>query len=291
MQGSLQLLLKHGSAAMNACSGPSAARRSTASLALSPLPLGLYSRAAQIVGLEPLQVFERGAATRIAVVGVTDPYAQDQKGSLKQWYQSLLPTFEQSGAEADLVVAMADVGAPGRASGWPSDWPKPMYCSVPVVRTCGRYRFKPPRPAAVGCRCCLPDAAAVAYCPRCKQVAGHWQFDGHAFPAFARYLSPAAQMRASQLQVSCASNGRPRSVALDQPSARAPQAMWRRDTRGGSWDRLLHQALAACSLPVLLPGLRYDYPLAAGEAITREHLISLTGWLPGTRRRGPGPAS
>lgn len=33
-------------------------------------------------------------------------------------------------------------------------------------------------------------------------------------------------------------------------------------------------------MPVLLPGLRYDYPLQAGEAISREHLISLTGGYP-----------
>ncbi len=33
-------------------------------------------------------------------------------------------------------------------------------------------------------------------------------------------------------------------------------------------------------MPVLLPGLRYDYPLSAGAPITREHLISLTGGYP-----------
>ncbi len=33
-------------------------------------------------------------------------------------------------------------------------------------------------------------------------------------------------------------------------------------------------------MPVLLPGLRYDYPLPAGASITREHLISLTGGYP-----------
>ena len=63
--------------------------------------------------------------------------------------------------------------------------------------------------------------------------------------------------------------------------ARAPQALWRRDTRGGSWDRLLHQALCDDGqMQVLLPGLRYDSPVAAGQAITREQLISLTGGYP-----------
>lgn len=77
----------------------------------SPLTLaaGLADAQRQALGLEALHVFERGGA-RIAVVGVTDPYAQDQKASLKQWYQSLQPVFEQARREADLVVAMADVG-------------------------------------------------------------------------------------------------------------------------------------------------------------------------------------
>jgi len=244
------------------------------------LAAGLAHEQRQSLGLEPLQVFERGGA-RIAVVGVTDPYAQDQKGSLKQWYQSLLPTFEQARREADLVVAMADVGTgPGL---WLAErlveadvllcargqdlWP------VPVQATQASGRRVPVLFA--GCR------GSGAFRLRCQQVAGQWQFDGQFFPAFARYLSPAAQMRASQLQGELREQRAGHAAWLDQPLARAPQALWRRDTRGGSWDRLLHQALADdSSLPVLLPGLRYDYPLAAGEAITREHLISLTGGYP-----------
>ena len=163
------------------------------------LAAGLAHEQRQSLGLEPLQVFERGGA-RIAVVGVTDPYAQDQKGSLKQWYQSLLPTFEQARREADLVVAMADVGTgPGL---WLAErlveadvllcargqdlWP------VPVQATQASGRRVPVLFA--GCR------GSGAFRLRCQQVAGLWQFDGQFFPAFARYLSPAAQMRASQLQ-------------------------------------------------------------------------------------------
>lgn len=244
------------------------------------LGAGLADEQSKALGLEPLHTFERGGA-RIAVVGISDPYAQDQKASLKQWYQALLPTFERARREADLVVALADVGTgPGL---WLAErapeidvllcargqdlWPAPVYASqasgrrVPVL--------------FAGCR------ASGAFRLRCQQVAGQWQFEGRFFPAFAQQLTPAAQLRASQLHGELQQQRAGHAAWLDQPLARAPQALWRRDTRGGSWDRLLHQALADdSSMPVLLPGLRYDYPLAAGETITREHLISLTGGYP-----------
>ncbi|MFZ5935189.1 lipoprotein UxpA [Pseudomonas sp. HS6-2] len=244
------------------------------------LGAGLADAQRKSLNLEPLHLFERGGA-RIAVVGVTDPYAQDQKASLKQWYQSLLPTFEQARREADLVVAMADVGT------GPGLWLAERLAQADVL-LCARGQDLWPAPVQAtqasgrrvpvlfaGCR------GSGAFRLRCQQVAGQWQFDGQFFPAFERYLSPAAQMRASQLQGELRQQRAGHAAWLDQPLARAPQALWRRDTRGGSWDRLLHQALADDnSMPVLLPGLRYDYPLAAGEAITREHLISLTGGYP-----------
>lgn len=244
------------------------------------LGAGLADQQRKTLGLEPLHVFERGGA-RIAVVGVTDPYAQDQKASLKQWYQALLPTFEQARREADLVVALADVGT------GPGLWLAERVAEIDVL-LCARGQDLWPTPVQAtqasgrripvlfaGCR------GSGAFRLRCQQVAGQWQFDGRFFPAFSQQLSPAAQLRASQLQAQLRQQRAGHAAWLDQPLARAPQALWRRDTRGGSWDRLLHQALAGdSSLPVLLPGLRYDYPLAAGEPITREHLISLTGGYP-----------
>jgi hypothetical protein len=244
------------------------------------LGAGLAEDQRKSLNLEPLHIFERGGA-RIAVVGVTDPYAQDQKAPLKQWYQSLLPTFEQARREADLVVAMADVGT------GPGLWLAERLTEADVL-LCARGQDLWPAPVQAtqasgrrvpvlfaGCR------GSGAFRLRCQQVAGQWHFDGQFYPAFERYLSPAAQMRASQLQGELRQQRAGHAAWLDQPLARAPQALWRRDTRGGSWDRLLHQALADdSSMPVLLPGLRYDYPLAAGEAITREHLISLTGGYP-----------
>ncbi|MFJ4157312.1 lipoprotein UxpA [Pseudomonas sp. NPDC089752] len=244
------------------------------------LGAGIADEQRKNLGLEPLKIFERGGA-RIAVVGVTDPYAQDQKASLKQWYQSLLPTFEQARREADLVVALADVGT------GPGLWLAERVAQIDVL-LCARGQDLWPTPVQAtqssgrrvpvlfaGCR------GSGAFRLRCQQVAGQWQFDGRFFPALAQQLSPAAQLRSSQLHAELRQQRAGHAAWLDQPLARAPQALWRRDTRGGSWDRLLHQALTDDnSTPVLLPGLRYDYPLAAGESITREHLISLTGSYP-----------
>ncbi len=244
------------------------------------LGAGLADAQRQALGVQALHVFERGGA-RIAVVGVTDPYAQDQKASLKQWYQSLLPVFEQARHEADLVVAMADAGT------GPGLWLAERVPQIDVL-LCARGQDLWPAPVEVtqasgrrvpvlfaGCR------GSGAFRLRCQRVAGQWQFDGRFFPAFEQQLAPAAQLRVAPLQAQLHQQRAGHAAWLDQPLARAPQALWRRDTRGGSWDRLLHQALADdSSMPVLLPGLRYDYPLAAGAPITREHLISLTGGYP-----------
>ncbi|WDY57019.1 lipoprotein UxpA [Pseudomonas sp. PSKL.D1] len=244
------------------------------------LGAGLDEAQRNALGLEAVQYFERGGA-RIAVIGITDPYAQDQKASLKQWYQSLLPTFEQARRKADLVVALADVGT------GPGLWLAERVPEIDVV-LCARGQDLWPAPVEAtqasgrrvpvlfaGCR------GSGAFRLRCQQVAGQWQFEGRFYPAFEQQLSPIARQRASQLQAELRQQRAGHAAWLDQPLARAPHALWRRDTLGGSWDRLLHQALADdSSMPVLLPGLRYDYPLAAGEPITREHLIALTGGYP-----------
>lgn len=244
------------------------------------LGAGLAADKAQALGLVPFTVMRRGGV-RVAIVGVTDPYAQDQKASLKQWYQTLLPVFEQARREADLVVALADVGT------GPSLWLAERVSDVDLVLAARGQDFWP-EPIEVlqasgkrvpvlfaGCR------ASGAFNIRCQQQAGHWQFSAHFHPAFEQGLTAKAQARAAQVRGQLQQQRTGHAAWLDQPLARAPETLWRRDTRGGSWDRLLHQALAGdSSIPVLLPGLRYDNPLAAGQPITREHLISLTGGYP-----------
>ncbi|QBF25436.1 lipoprotein UxpA [Pseudomonas tructae] len=244
------------------------------------LGAGLAAEQSAALGVVPFTVVRR-SGVRVAVVGITDPYAQDQKASLKQWYQSLLPAFEQARGQADLVVALADVGT------GPGLWLAERLSDADLL-LCARGQDFWPEPIAVlqasGKRVPVLFAgnrASGAFQVRCQRTAGQWQFNARFHPAFASSLTPTAQARAAQLRGLLAQQRAGHAAWLDQPLARAPQALWRRDTRGGSWDRLLHQALAADSdYPVLLPGLRYDSPLAAGQAITREHLISLTGSYP-----------
>ena len=94
-------------------------------------------------------------------------------------------------------------------------------------------------------------------------------------------MDATAQAHAQRLQPRLQQQRAAHAAWLDQPLAKAPENLWRRDVRAGSWDRLLHQALARePKSAVLLPGLRYDSPLARGQMITREHLISLSASYP-----------
>ena len=84
-----------------------------------------------------------------------------------------------------------------------------------------------------------------------QQRDGRWQFRAHFYPAFEHTLTPTGQARAAQLRAQLQQQRAGHAAWLDQPLASAPQALWRRDTRGGSWDNLLHQALAERSQRVL----------------------------------------
>lgn len=165
------------------------------------LGAGLADAQRQALGVQALHVFERGGA-RIAVVGVTDPYAQDQKASLKQWYQSLLPVFEQARHEADLVVAMADAGT------GPGLWLAERVPQIDVL-LCARGQDLWPAPVEVtqasgrrvpvlfaGCR------GSGAFRLRCQRVAGQWQFDGR----FSRPLNSNWRLPRSCVSRNCRRN-------------------------------------------------------------------------------------
>ncbi|MBD8577423.1 lipoprotein UxpA [Pseudomonas syringae] len=244
------------------------------------LGAGLGSEAAQRLGTQALTLFKRGGV-RIAVVGVTDPYARDQKASLKQWLDSLQPVFEQARSEADLVIALADVGT------GPALWLAERISQIDIVLGARGQDFWPqPIEALQASGKRVPVVlggvrASGAFRIRCQQVAGNWQFAAQFQPALDSALSVSDQVPAQRIRQLAQQQRAAHAGWLDQPLAQAPENLWRRDVRGGSWDRLLHQALAGQSGgAVLLPGLRYDYPLERGQTITREHLLSLTGSYP-----------
>lgn len=244
------------------------------------LGAGLGSEAAQRLGTQALTLFKRGGV-RIAVVGVTDPYARDQKASLKHWLDSLQPVFEQARSEADLVIALADVGT------GPALWLAERISQIDIVLGARGQDFWPqPIEALQASGKRVPVVlggvrASGAFRIRCQQVAGNWQFAAQFQPALDSALSVSDQVPAQRIRQLAQQQRAAHAGWLDQPLAQAPENLWRRDVRGGSWDRLLHQALAGPSGgAVLLPGLRYDYPLERGQTITREHLLSLTGSYP-----------
>ncbi|MCD5987356.1 Lipoprotein UxpA [Pseudomonas savastanoi pv. glycinea] len=244
------------------------------------LGAGLAADISQRLGTEAVVFFRRGGI-RIAVVGITDPYARDQKASLKQWHDSLQPALDRARADADLVIALADVGT------GPGFWLAERLAQVDLV-LCARGQDFWPTPVdilqASGKRVPVVFAgtrASGAFRIRCQQVAGQWQFAARFHPAVATGLTAGDQVNVQRIRLITHQQRAAHANWLDQPLASAPENLWRRDVRGGSWDRLLHDALAERpDSSVLLPGLRYDSPLAQGQMITREHLISLTASYP-----------
>ncbi|WP_122317031.1 lipoprotein UxpA [Pseudomonas cichorii] len=234
----------------------------------------------QRLGTEAVALFRRGGI-RIAVVGITDPFARDQKASLKQWHDSLQPALERARADADLVIALADVGT------GPGFWLAERLPQIDLL-LCARGQDLWPQPVEVvqpsGKRVPVVFAgtrASGAFRIRCQMAAGQWQFSARFHPALESTLTAADQLQAQRIRQIAQQQRAAHASWLDQPLARAPENLWRRDVRGGSWDRLLHEALAERpDSAVLLPGLRYDSPLSQGQMITREHLISLTASYP-----------
>lgn len=244
------------------------------------LGAGLAADTAKGLGTESVAFFKRGGI-RIAVVGVTDPYARDQQATLKQWNDSLQPVLDRARADADLVIALADVGT------GPGFWMAERLTQVDLV-LCARGQDLWPQPIDVmqasGKRVPVVlggTRASGAFRIRCQKAAGQWQFTARFHPALAGALSAQDQVEAQRIRQIAQQQRAAHAVWLDQPLAIAPENLWRRDVRGGSWDRLLHMALAEQpDSAVLLPGLRYDSPLDQGQPITREHLISLTASYP-----------
>lgn len=244
------------------------------------LGAGLAADVAQRLGTESVAFFKRGGI-RIAVVGVTDPYARDQQASLKQWNDSLQPVLDKARADADLVIALADVGT------GPGFWMAERLPQVDLV-LCARGQDLWPQPVEVtqptGKRVPVVlggTRASGAFRIRCQQAGGQWQFTARFHPALDNALSAEDHVEAQRIRQLARQQRAAHAGWLDQPLARAPENLWRRDVRGGSWDRLLHMALAEKpDSAVLLPGLRYDSPLDEGQSITRDHLISLTASYP-----------
>lgn len=229
------------------------------------------------LGIEAWSLFER-SGVKIAVVGATDPYAADEQRSLTEWFDTLRQSLQQARAQADLVVLLADVGT------GPAIWLAEHLEGVDLLLAARgqdlwpqliRLRDFEGKPVQL----CLPGCRGIGvFAIRCRGAAGRWSFTAEFHPAVESGLDAAALARLPELRRGLDQQRAIHAAWLDQPLARAPEALYRRDLFGGTWDRLIHDALSADSAEgVILPGLRYDRPLVAGEWITREHLFMLTG--------------
>lgn len=239
-------------------------------------------------GVQSIARFER-AGVQIAVVGIPDPYALDQSATLSQWFDALRLSLDEARKQADLVIALADVGT------GPGMWLAERLEQVDLL-LCARGQDLWPRQIDVrqasGRQVPLilaGNRACGAFRIRCHSTAQGWQFDSIFHPAFASTLDAQGLQAAAGLQATLTAQRVSHAGWLDQPLAKAPEPLWRRDVRAGSWDRLIHQALAEnyADGGVLLPGLRYDVPLRKGQTITREHLLCLTGSHPAAVREAP----
>lgn len=238
------------------------------------------------LGVQGWTLFQR-AGVRIAVVGVTDPYAADERASLKEWFERVDANVQQARKASDLLILLADVGT------GPAIWLAERLEGVDLILAARGQDLWPQllslrNPQGVPVPLCLPGCRALgAFAIQARRQAGAqpaaWQFEAQFIPAQEQVLDAAARARLPQLQQQLTRQRAAHADWLDQPLARAPAELWRRDLFGGSWDRIIHDALAgdldgqAFDGEVLLPGLRYDLPLAAGEWITRDHLFALTG--------------
>ena len=233
-----------------------------------------------VAGVQPMARFQR-AGVRVAVVGVTDPYATDYSGTLAHWYESLQPVLDEARRESDLLILLADVGS------GPARWLAEHLQQVDIVLAARGQDLWPQiievvQPNGRTVPLLLAGSRACgAFHLRAERAGSAWRFLARFHPAYASLLDTQGLQHQARLAQTLQEQRRAHADWLDQPLAKAPETLWRRDVRGGSWDRLIYQALAeGYEGGVLLPGLRYDVPLRSGQTITREHLICLSGSHP-----------
>jgi len=249
---------------------------------------GLYSDYAQPVlgslastqedtGVIPATHFTRGG-TRVAVVGATDPNAFDESRDLDVWYQALVKSVEQAAEQADLVILLADTGSAS------ARWLAERLPSIDLVLASRSLDFWPglievARQDGRNVPLCLPGSHGMG-CYQLSATSNHdgWRFEARFHLADNAAAGSTEHARGQQLQARFDALRAPYTDWLDLRLATAPNWLWRRDTVGGTWDGLMAAALAQGEEPLsLLPGLRYDPLVAPGEAITRDHLLRLTG--------------
>ncbi|KAA0019913.1 lipoprotein UxpA [Salinicola corii] len=224
--------------------------------------------------------FERGGVD-IAVVGATNPYAHDEHRALDVWFLAVQEQVAQARQQADLVIVLADTGS---GSGI---WLAQRLQDADIL-LCARGLDLWPDLVMVDqaqgrqIPVCFSGSRGVGlFQISCRSVNGQWQFKAAFHSADEQALTPTARARFDYYQTEVERLRAPYQDWLDRSVGRVPDWLWRRDTTGGSWDSLILEALRHSSGETtqtgLSPGQRYDRIVPPNGAITRDHLLSLSG--------------
>ncbi|WP_275286142.1 hypothetical protein [Halomonas elongata] len=233
-------------------------------------------------------LFERGGA-RLAVVGASDPHATDEPRNLDDWFHAIQTASQSARDQADLVIILADTGS------GPARWLAERLDDADLIVAARGQDFWPTlvdveRRHGDTVPLCFPGSRATGvFQIACHARRGKWRFESRFVLADPAPRDADVADRLAEQQHQLSTLRAPYSDWLDRPLAMTPGWLWRRDTTGGSWDALIVSALresAGEQAIALAPGLRHDRRLAPGEAITRDHLLTLSGGHTGaiTRR-------
>jgi len=221
---------------------------------------------------QPVSYFTK-AGVKIAVVGSVNPWQQFPQGFDELiWLQSLQEQVNLAAKSAHLVILLCDAGTN------PSLWLSTQLEGVDVILS-SRGQDLWPQPVRVQSN----SGKAIPVCFAGSQGQGFvelqltaqgdsWQLAMHYQPLFTE-VEPAQVAVTQQItQLRAAYAG-----WLDQPLAKTPDWLYRRDVLAGSWDQIIAEALKTTGAELTLaPGLRHGLALPPGTVITRDHLLSLT---------------
>ena len=220
---------------------------------------------------QPVAYFNKGGI-EVAVVGVTDPALHEGEFAEQDWLTAIQQQVKDAGQRASLVVLLSDAGTN------PSFWLAQQLEGVDLILSSRGQDLWPqlvyPRQSnAAPVPVCLAGSQGQGFFSiQVKSGAQGWQLDAEFHPVWTR-LTPGNPEVAEQINRLRA----PYAGWLDQHLARAPGWLYRRDALAGSWDQLIAEALKTTGADLTFaPGLRHGLAVAPGEAITREHLLSLT---------------
>ncbi|MDR9468570.1 hypothetical protein [Marinospirillum sp.] len=219
----------------------------------------------------PVAYFHK-VGVEVAVVGVTDPALQEEEFAEQDWLAGIQQQVKEAGQRASLVLLLSDAGTN------PNFWLAQQLEGVDLILSSRGQDLWPqlvyPRQNnAAPVPVCLAGSQGQGFFSiQVKSSGSGWKLDAEFHPIWAELQEADAEI-ASQISRLRA----PYAGWLDQPLATAPGWLYRRDALAGSWDQLIAEALKTSGADLTFaPGLRHGLAVAPGEAITREHLLSLT---------------